>query len=116
MNDQAMIQSIAEAVVHKLEPILLERFGEIRDRLGKIELQVAPVAGRTIHDIKNHLAVGSEDLGRLADSYEKLVEVLNVGMERRQAHIKIIRRLDDLEFEVNKLKLPGIEDESTEKL
>lgn len=105
MKDEQLIQSVAEAVVNKLEPVLLERFGEISDRLSRIELQVAPVAGRTVHDIKNHLAAGAGDLGRLSDSYERLVEVLNVGLVTRQAHIKIIRRLDEVEQTVARLSV-----------
>lgn len=98
-NDDA-IAKIAQAVVTRLEPVVEAKFSKLDARLTSMELALAPVGGRTIHDINNHLLVGKDSLERLADSYEKLKELLNIAFENHQTQLALTRRMNDFEDRV----------------
>jgi hypothetical protein len=94
------IAKIAQAVVARLEPVVEAKFSKIEARLASMELALAPVGGRTIHDINNNLGVGVDNLERLADSYDKLRDLLNVAFENHQSHLTLTRRMNDFEDRV----------------
>lgn len=91
------IAKIAQAVVLRLEPVIDEKMEALDARMAKIELAMAPVSGSTMHSINNHLGVGVEEMSRLADSYEKLTELLNLALSGHQAGIRLQRRMDEFQ-------------------
>lgn len=94
------IAAIAASVVGRLEPMLEQKLSSLEARLASMELALAPVGGRTIHDINSNLTVGSDSLERLADSYDKLRELLNVAFANHQSHLIVQRRMNDFEDRV----------------
>jgi len=94
------IAKIAQAVVARLEPVVEAKLSKLEQRLASMELSLAPVGGRTIHDINSHLTVGSDSLERLADSYDKLKELLNTAFESHQSHLVLQRRMNEFEDRV----------------
>lgn len=96
-NDDDTIAKIAHAVVTRLEPMVEAKFARLEARLSTMELVLAPVGGRTVHDIHNKLMVGTDGLERLSASYEKLCELMNLGFENHQAHLALQRRVNDFE-------------------
>jgi hypothetical protein len=99
VNDDA-IAKIARAVATRLEPIVDAKFSRLEARLSNMELALAPVGGRTIHDINTHLTVGADGIERLAGSYEKLCELLNTAFTNEQERLMLRRRFDDFEERV----------------
>lgn len=99
VNDDA-IAKIAQAVVARLEPVVEAKFSKLEARLATMELSLAPVGGRTIHDINENFTVGVDGLQRLADSYDKLRELLNIAFENHQSHLVLTRRMNDFEDRV----------------
>lgn len=99
VSDDA-IAKIAQAVVTRLEPVVEAKFSKLEARLAMMELSLAPVGGRTIHDINENLTVGVDGLQRLADSYDKLKELLNTAFESHQSHQVLTRRMNDFEDRV----------------
>ena len=97
LKDDDAIAKIAQAVVARLEPIVEARFSKLEARLGAMELLLAPIGGRTFHDINQYLMVGSGSLDRLADSYDKLRELLNLAFETHQTYLALQRRMNELE-------------------
>jgi hypothetical protein len=105
--DAVVISQIADAVIGKLQPVLLGRFDELDGRLAKVELAVAPITGRTIHDMHGHLAVSAVNVERIADSYEKLTELLDLAFANKAAHNGLMGRVAKVETEVRELKSLG---------
>lgn len=99
VSDDA-IAKIAQAVVTRLEPVVEAKFSKLEARLSVMELALAPVGGRTIHDIHNHLMVGADSLERLAGSYDKLCELVNTAMQNHQSHLALQRRISAFEDHV----------------
>jgi hypothetical protein len=99
VSDDA-IAKIAQAVVTRLEPVVEAKVAKLEARLAMMELLLAPVGGRTVHDIHQHLMVGAGSLDRLADSYDKLKELLNIAFETHQSHLVVTRRMNDFEDRV----------------
>lgn len=97
LNDDDAIAKIAKAVVARLEPVVEAMFSKLEARLVSMELLLAPIGGRTFHDINTHIMVGSGSLERLADSYDKLRELLNLAFETHQTHLALQRRMNELE-------------------
>jgi hypothetical protein len=99
VSDDA-IAKIAQAVVARLEPVVEAKFSRLEARLSTMELAFAPVGGRTIHDIHNHLTVGVDSLERLAGSYDKLCELVNTAMQNHQSQLVLQRRMNEFEDRV----------------
>lgn len=99
VNDDA-IAKIAQAVVARLEPVVEAKFSRVEARLAAMELSLAPVGGRTIHDINENLTVGVDGLQRLADSYDKLRDLLNIAFANHQSHLVLQRQMNDFEDRV----------------
>jgi hypothetical protein len=99
VSDDA-IAKIAQAVVARLEPVVEAKVSKLEARLSTMELALAPVGGRTIHDIHNHLTVGVDSLERLAGSYDKLCELVNTAMQNHQSQLVLQRRMNEFEDRV----------------
>lgn len=98
--DDDTIARLAQSLLERMEPIVTAQFSKLEARLSNMELVLAPVGGRTIHDINTHLTVGADGIERLATSYEKLCELLNSAFTNEQARLMLRRRMDDFEERV----------------
>ncbi len=109
--DEAQIERLTEKIVQgvlaKIEPKIEANMVAINQRLSRIELEVAPIGGRTVHDIHGHLAVSRYGIDRLADSYERLAELVNIVSADEAKHVAASRRIDEVQKQLDLLKANG---------